>query len=166
MDHAASTNSWLIALEQSGLGQTMRESPMLYPAIETLHIIGFALLLGAIASFDLRVLGLARSVPAASVARITVPLAGFGLCLAVPMGISLFSTEATHIAVNPAFQIKLVCIAVGLGNLALFHLGPWRSIDDWGRPQGTAPLSARIGAGVSLLAWLGAVAGGRLIAYF
>ena len=166
MEHAASTHPWLVALEQSWLGQAMRESPMLYPAVEILHIIGFALLLGSIATFDLRVIGLIRAVPAAQIARIAVPLSGSGLVLAVTMGLALFSTEATHIAVNPAFQFKLACIAVALLNLAWFHFGPWRTLAAWGVADGAAPASARIGAAVSLLAWLGALTGGRLIAYF
>ncbi len=49
MEHAAAeAPGWLLALEQSGLGRTMRTSFWLYPTVETLHILGFALLVGSI----------------------------------------------------------------------------------------------------------------------
>jgi hypothetical protein len=166
VEHAAATHPWLVGLEQSGLGAAMRQSVFLYPGVETIHIIGFALLVGSIVAFDLRVLGFGRAVPLEPLARIAVPLAGAGLCIAVPAGFCLFATEATHVAVNPSFQVKLCLIALGLANLALFHLGPWRRLGEWGAAGGRAPLTARIGAAVSILAWGGAVTAGRLIAYF
>lgn len=165
MEHVASHHPWLVALEQSGLGAAMRQSLFLYPAVEVLHIFGFVLLVGSIVGFDLRLLGLTRPLPVAPFARHAVPLAMTGFCIAVPAGLLLFATEATSIAVNPAFQVKLACIAVGLANAALFHLGPWRSMAQWGAMSGAVPTTARIGAIVSLLAWIGAITGGRLIAY-
>ena len=47
------------ALEGSALGLAMRQWLYLYPAVETIHIIGIALLFGSIAVLDLRLLGLA-----------------------------------------------------------------------------------------------------------
>jgi hypothetical protein len=140
----------------------MRQSVFLYPAVETLHIIGLALLVGSIAVFDLRVLGAFRGAALPALARATLPVAIAGFALAVPMGVLLFTTEATHIAVNPAFQAKLACIAVGLANAALFRLVSWRRLIE----GAASTAAARIGAAVSLVAWLGAIAGGRLIAYF
>lgn len=164
MEHAPSDHPWLVALEQSALGAAMRQSELLYPGMEILHILGFVLLVGSIVGFDLRVLGVNRGLPALAFARHNVPLAMIGFFIAAPAGLLLFATEATSIAVNTAFRIKLVCIAVGLLNAALFHLGPWRAIDRWGHTV-TAPVAARVGAVISLLAWIGAIVGGRLIAY-
>jgi hypothetical protein len=169
MEHAAAgavaAYPWLVALEQSGVGAAMRRSALLYPLVETLHIIGFALLVGSIAAFDLRVLGLAGRASLVSIARITVPLATFGFFVAMPAGLLLFTTEATHIAANPAFQAKMACVAVGLANAALFRLRPWKRMEEWGGPAAGAPPAAKLGAAVSLLAWFGAICGGRLIAY-
>jgi hypothetical protein len=162
--HVASGHPWLIALEQSVLGETMRSSLLLYPAVEVLHILGFVLLVGSIVGLDLRLLGLSLGLPVAPFARHAVPLSMLGFLIAAPTGFALFSTEATHIAVNPAFQAKLVCISIGLLNAAVLHLGPWRAIDLWGVTSYVPPL-ARIGAALSLLVWCGAVIGGRLIAY-
>lgn len=164
MDYAPSTHPLLVALEQSAMGAAMRQSLVLYPAAEILHIIGLAILVGSIVGFDLRLLGLSRALPLAVFARHSVPLAMGGFFLAVPTGLLLFATEATSIAVNPAFQFKLVCILVGLANAALFHIGPWKTMAEWGR-EGGAPAIARASAVVSLCAWIGAIIGGRMIAY-
>lgn len=162
MEHAGSdAHPWLAALEQSGLGAAMRQSLLLYPAVEILHILGFVILVGSILSFDLRMLGLSARLPVEPLARHAVPLAMLGFLLAAPMGFLLFVTEATSIAANPAFQVKLVCIAVALLNAAAFHLGPWRRLVQ----RGQVTPAAKLGAAVSLLAWGGAIVGGRLIAY-
>lgn len=164
MEHPASHHPLLVSLEQSNLGAALRESIWLYPAVEILHIFGFILLVGSIAGFDLRLLGLHRFLPVPALARHAVPLAMIGFCVAAPAGFLLFATEATSSALNPAFQVKLFCVALGLANAILFHLGPWRSMALWGA-VGMVPPVARLGAATSLMAWTGAVIGGRLIAY-
>ena len=45
-------------IESTALGLAMRQSTWLYPAVETVHIIGLAILVGSIAVLDLRILGL------------------------------------------------------------------------------------------------------------
>ena len=47
----------------------MREHAWLYPAVETLHIVGFSVLVGAVAMFDLRVLGYGRQLAVKSISR-------------------------------------------------------------------------------------------------
>ena len=51
-------------LEGSGVGHWMREALWAYPAVETVHIIGLALLFGSIVIVDLRLIGLGRNVSA------------------------------------------------------------------------------------------------------
>ncbi len=151
-------------LEASGVGVAMRQSPMLYPLVETLHIIGFAILIGAIIAFDLRVLGLGRLLPIERVAQHLLPIALGGFALAAPMGVLLFSTEATSIGQNPAFLTKMSLLVLAGVNAALFHLVPWRRAAEWG--HGVAPPTAKLGAVLSIGLWIGVVCGGRLIAYF
>ena len=136
--------AWAAALEASGLARTMRESLALYPAVETLHIVGFALLFGAIATYDLRLI--ARREPPVIAQR----TAAAGLALAVPAGLMLFTTEATAYVHNPVFLAKLGLIALALANVAFFHF-----VRMPGRAAGAA----------SLALWLGVLICGRLIAY-
>ena len=158
------TGGWLAAVEDSGVGAAMRDSPWLYPAVEIIHLLGLATLVGCAAAFDLRLLGVSRHLPARATARHLLSLARVGFAVAAASGLLLFTADATAIAANPAFRWKLVLIAVAGLNALRFHLGPFRRADGWDfdRP---APAPARLAAGVSLAAWTGAVAAGRLIAY-
>jgi hypothetical protein len=164
MEHGGVGGGILHALEMSAVGEAMRQSLMLYPAVETLHIVGFSILVGSIIAFDLRVLGFGRGIPLEAAARHLLRVAWVGFLIAVPMGLLLFTTEATSIAENPSFRVKLALILLAGINMIAFHVGPWRTVAAW--PIGAAPSSARAGAALSIVLWLGVVAGGRLIAYF
>lgn len=151
-------------IERSPLAVVLREDPWLYPAVEVAHILGFVLLVGAAAMFDLRLLGLSRTIPVGALARHLLPWARTGLALAAPTGLLLFVTDATTLAANPALQIKLVLIVLAILNTVVFHHWIARSLPSWdvGHPT---PLGAKLAAVVSLVLWGGVVAGGRLIAY-
>jgi hypothetical protein len=76
--------TWLslaATVEGNALATWVRSSAWGYPAAETLHLVGLALLFGAAVAFDLRLLGLASLLPVDGVARFLLPLAriGFGL---------------------------------------------------------------------------------------
>jgi hypothetical protein len=155
--------SIFLALQESALGHVMRSSPMLYPAVEILHILGFVVLVGSILALDLRLLGLGRTIPIPPMAQLLLPLSRIGFLLAISMGFLLFSADAAHVVRNPAFQAKLLLIAAALVNIVVAHAGPWRQIAQW---RNAVPGSAKFTALASLLLWIGAVCAGRLIAYF
>jgi hypothetical protein len=50
----------LSALQEGSFASAMRDSIWLYPLIEIIHILGFAILVGAVVMFDLRVLGISN----------------------------------------------------------------------------------------------------------
>jgi hypothetical protein len=159
--HGAAGPAWAALIERSGLGEALRGSTWLYPAVECLHIVGFALLVGAIASFDLRTLRAAEPVAAADgLAGQVLPVARAGFALAVPMGLLLFATEATAYVGNPAFLAKLALVGLALANVAWFHARLAAA-----RRGGAGAASLRLGAGLSLALWVGALLAGRLIAY-
>jgi hypothetical protein len=157
------TPEWLVSLQESSLGEAMRQSLLLYPVVEVVHLIGIALLVGSIVSLDLRLMGLRRALPASLTARHLLPVTIAGFCLALMSGSLLFATEAASLYYNPAFRLKLALIALGGVNAALFHLGPWRRVAMWEHAR--PPLAARLGGGLSTALWLGVLACGRLIAY-
>jgi hypothetical protein len=142
----------------------MRDSLWLYPTVETVHLLGLATLVGSIAAFDLRLLGISRHLPARAAGHHLLACARAGFAVAAVSGALLFTSDATALAGNPAFRWKLALIPVAGLNALGFHLGPFRVSGDWdhGRPT---PLRAKIAAAVSLAVWTGVVAAGRLIAY-
>lgn len=165
MEHAGvSGPAWLSAVELSVIGQAMRQSSWLYPLVETAHIIGFVLLVGTITLFDLRLLGLGRSLPIDRLAGFVLPIPAFGFLLALVAGALLFATEATAYARNPLFLVKLGLITLGLLNVLFFHLGPYRMIGRW-HSTGSVPAAARVSGLLSLILWFAVIISGRLIAY-
>ena len=156
--------AWLAALEQTAIAPAVRESSWLYPAVEYAHILGFVLLVGAAVMFDLRLLGLSRSVPVSALAAHLLPWARLGLLLAAATGALMFASDATATAANPAFRLKLLLVGAGVLNAWAFHRGPFRSVCSWDSGV-RAPVSARLAAILSLAIWLAALAAGRLIAY-
>ncbi|MBV9964250.1 MAG: hypothetical protein JO008_01015, partial [Alphaproteobacteria bacterium] len=80
-------------------------------------------------------------------------------------GFILFAAEASHLAVNPVFRLKLVLICAGLTNLAIYELCAHRLIAHL--PAGAPmPPRARAAGFLSLAIWIAVAACGRAIAYF
>ena len=150
------------------LARFLRSGPWLYPLVNLAHVFGIALLVGAIAVLDLRLVGLWPDVPIAALARTTVPVAGAGLALALVTGPALFAVRATEYVENPFLWVKFGAVAVALANLGALHgSAAWRGNGggEASRPHRRRRRLALAGA-VSLAAWLAAVSAGRMIAYW
>lgn len=155
----AETAAWL---QGTALAQDLRASTWLYPFVNLAHVIGIALLFGAITVLDLRLIGVWRSAPIALLARPLVPVAAAGLAVALATGPLLFIVQAVDYAANPLLYVKMAAIAVGIVNIILLHRWPtWRSEE-----SEHAATWLRVSGIVSFVSWLGAVAAGRLIAYW
>jgi hypothetical protein len=154
-----------VALEQSGFGAAIRQSTWLFPVANVGHVLALALFAGALAVMDVRLLGgLAATSPAHVLMRArSVAIAAFVL-LAVT-GFMQFSADASHLIVNPVFQIKLALIGLGLLNLAIFEFGVKGSVTGLG-PGVAMPASAKTAGLMSLAIWIVVAACGRSIAYF
>ena len=155
--------SWLTWLQESALSTAMRQWVWLYPAVETWHIISFAILFGAVAMFDLRLLGFSRHLLVTDLARHVLPWTYIGFGSALLTGFFLFASDAEAIAANSVFHWKLIAIALAGINAAVFHVYYAKSIKRWNR--GITPLGVRAIAVFSLIFWVTAIVCGRLIAY-
>jgi hypothetical protein len=77
----------------------------------------------------------------------------------------LFSAEASHLAVNPVFQLKAALVGAGLVNVALYEFMARREVEKL-PPGAIMPARARIAGLLSLIIWVAVAACGRSIAYF
>lgn len=152
------------ALERSPLAAAMRGDMWLYPIVEIFHIAGFIVLVGAVVMFDLRVLGLSRSISVRALARHLLPWSAGALIVIVPTGLMMFSAHASEFVDNGAFVLKLTLISIALTNAAAFHAGVFRGAVNWDTHV-ACPGAARAHALASLCLWIGVVSCGRLIAY-
>ena len=144
-------------LEQTPVGSSVRESLWLFPAIETLHLVGMAVLVTMIGAFDLRLLGISmRGIRVSELTRRLFPWAWAAFVIQVITGGLLFSSEATKMVVNPAFQIKLILIGFGGIHAAVFRWITCRDMPEWDA-NSTTPVRAKVAGGISILLWLGVI---------
>ncbi|EKJ94927.1 transmembrane protein [Bradyrhizobium lupini HPC(L)] len=158
--------TWLLKLLQgSPIGETVRSAEYVYPVLEATHILGIALLVGPAFTFDLRLLGVGRRVVSVTTAaRYLLRVSHIGFAIAVTTGIALLSAQATVVAGTGAAPWKFGLLVLACLNVLVFHCGIYRRVDGWNDAR-TAPLPARLGAAVSLIAWTGVIFAGRLLAY-
>ncbi|MBL8385204.1 MAG: hypothetical protein JNM90_19120 [Burkholderiales bacterium] len=142
----------------------MREVSWAYPAVETLHIIAIAALVGTVLLVDLRVLGVSRLLPATALMRHALPLTWIAFAAAAATGVLLFLAHAADLIGNRVFVVKMCLIGAAGANAAAFHGGAWGRAHLWevGR---AAPAPARLFAGLSIALWVAVIACGRWIAY-
>ncbi|ONG55531.1 DUF2214 domain-containing protein [Pseudoroseomonas deserti] len=152
----------LALLEHSAPALLLRQSAIAYPLANAAHILSIALLIGAIATLDLRLLGFFRAAPLAVLAPPLVRIAGLGLAFALATGAFLFIVRPGAYLANPAFLAKLALVALGIGNAALQHRrAGWHAALDGARPT----VSVKLGAAASLAIWVAALLAGRWIGF-
>jgi hypothetical protein len=154
----------LVALEQSALGAAIRESVWAYPLANVGHIVALTLFAGAVAVMDLRLLGAFAATPPATIVRPARAAAMLAFLLMALTGLTLFAAEASHVAMNPVFQVKAVLIGLGILN-ALLVAGPALAKLGTLGPNTVLPARVRLAAVLSLAIWVSVAACGRLIAY-
>lgn len=151
----------MTAIEASALAQTLRRSVWLYPLANILHVLGLMGFFATVAAMDVKAIRGPRVADIRAFLTRIRPLAVVLLLVQVITGILLFLPEASHIAWNRAFQIKLATILLALLNILAFEAVLAR-MSQMARPR----LILRLTAGTSLALWLAVAALGRLIAYF
>ena len=146
------------ALERSAIGMAIRESLWLFPAIEAVHLLGLALLGGAVLMVDLRLLGLGLSSrPPAAVVADARPWLLLAIGVMFATGIPLFLSEAVKCFYNFSFWVKMIALPIALVlTFAVKH--PLARRDP---PRAVAAL---LGAG-SIAAWFTVAAAGRWIGF-
>lgn len=150
----------LESLEQVAAVTALRNSTYVYPLVNALHVVGVALLFGAIVPLDLRLAGWRRRAGQVDdLAKLLVPVAIAGLALAAATGLLLFAADARTYAASPLFQAKLALIALALLNALVLRRIDWRS-------ERAPNRQVAFAGAISLLLWLGAIVLGRLIGYF
>ena len=158
------SQTWLDWMHDSPLGAAMRGDMWLYPMVEVMHIVGFSVLVGAVVMFDLRVLGLSRTIQITALARHLLSWAIAALLLIVPAGLMMFSAHPHDFASNDIFILKLCLIATAGLNALLFHVGIYRSVGAWNTGV-AAPGVARVQALFSIGLRVSVIFCGRLLAY-
>ena len=130
--------------------------PWAWPALEVVHLVGIALLLGPLVLFELRVWGAGATLEARPLARLALTLSVSGFGIAFLSGFTLFLSSPGELLSNRAFLVKMAFLSLVGANALWFHVrGGVRRLDRL----------ARIQTALSLGLWLMVIICGRWIAY-
>lgn len=149
----------------SSLATSIREMGVLFPALESLHVIAISLVVGTIAVVDLRLLGVAAHCRSVNrLIRELLPFTWGAFVVAVITGSLMFAAMSIDYVKNTAFLCKLGVLALAGLNMAVFHLGEHRRIAQWDLAS-TPPIADRAAGLLSLILWTLAVVLGRWIGF-
>lgn len=152
-------------IEHTAPATAIRESAILFPLIESIHVIALTFVVGSIWIVDLRLLGIAsRNRPMTKLTNEILPWTWGSFVLAAVTGLLLFSSIATRYYENIPFRIKLVLLALAGLNMLLFHSTTYRSVANWDT-DAKPPTAARVAGGASIAFWVAIVAVGRWIGF-
>jgi hypothetical protein len=147
--------------EHSWIGEGIRESRWLFPAIESVHLLGLAVIGGSVLTVNLSLLGLGlgrRS--AAQVWHDTRPWFAGSLAMMLGSGFLLFMSEAVKLYYHRAFWVKMSALLLSLVFTATVQR-PTALAD----PDRVTLLRSRAVGLVSLLLWFLVGAAGRWIGF-
>lgn len=152
----------LQALHDAGFAAALRRADTLYPLMNAAHILSLGVIVGAIGTLDLRVLGAFKAFALDQLAPPLSRMAAAGVAATLVTGFFLFSVQPVAYAENTAFLIKLTLFALGVANAVLLHRrAAWRDA----LATGNTGASVKAQAALSLAIWIGAAIAGRWIAF-
>lgn len=148
--------------ENTAVGIAIRESLWLFPAIEAVHLLGLAVLGGAVLLLDMRLVGLGlRRQKVSALARDLHPWMVGGVVVMLVTGVLLFLSEALKCYENLPFRLKMVFLFAAL----VFTFTVRRRFTASDRAE-ESPVAGRLIALVSFSLWTGVGLMGRSIGFW
>src|SRR5271169_2095357 len=133
-------------IEASALGQTIRESTWLFPAIESGHLLALALLGGSVLVISLAVLGVDLKTSAAEIYQSARRYMDVAVIILLITGLLLGVSEPVKLYDRQAFWIKMISMVIAIG-LTYFAFNPMVR-------RGSTGLRLRSVTVLTMAAWL------------
>ena len=152
-------------IEQTELSQSIAAAAWVVPTVQTIHILGIAMVASSALMIDLRLIGVFWSNrPVEAVKARFLPLIWWPLLLLLFTGIIMITAEPARSLKNPAFQLKMLLLIAALAVTLVFQFLHRRNaaFGDVAGPRAAAVTLAI----VSILLWSSIIFAGRWIAYF
>ena len=148
-------------IQQTPLSAAIRSSAVVIAAIEGVHLVGLALLLGTILMVDMSLLGRGiRGISTSDIARALGRWTVAGLVVMLISGPLMFTSEAFRCYKTPAFWVKMVLLAVAL----VFHFSVHQRTALAEPP--VAQRRSRLVGAASLVLWISIALAAKAIAIF
>ena len=160
-----SLESVLQQVNDLSISSAIRENVNAFPILESLHVLGLAIVFGTILIVDLRLFGVAAHRPSAK--RLTaelLPYTWVAFVMVAITGLLMFMSYPVSYANNTQFLLKLVIIAVAGLNMVWFHSTTYRRIAEWDEDM-PPPTAARVSGAVSFILWVTVIFLGRWIGF-
>lgn len=152
-------------LEGTALASRIRDGLYLFPMLESIHVIGLALVFGTILIIDLRLLGKAsvgRRFKLMSADILKWTWAAFALTALT--GSLMFTTNAAVYYHNFYFRTKMVLLVLAGINMLGFELTAARTLQAWDNAP-SAPRAGKFVGAMSLALWIAIIFAGRFIGF-
>jgi len=152
-------------IDQTALSQSIQAAGWIVPTVQTIHILGIAMVASSALMLDLRLIGVFwANRPVAAVKARFLPLIWWPLLLLLATGIVMITAEPARSLKNPAFQLKMLLLIAALFVTLVFQFLHRRNaaFGDVAGPRAAAVTLAV----VSILLWSSIIFAGRWIAYF
>ncbi|HEY2015503.1 MAG TPA: DUF6644 family protein [Bryobacteraceae bacterium] len=147
--------------ENSWLGEAIRASLWLFPAIESFHLLALAVLGGTMLIVNLRLMGFVlERQPVAQLWRDVRPWMMGSLTVMLVSGVLLFTSEAIKLYYHEAFWVKMASLLMSI--VFTFTVLRRSALAD---PSPARPWRNRAVALVSLVLWSAVGMGGRWIGF-
>jgi hypothetical protein len=157
--------SFLQSLYDSPVGSGIRESSVLFPTIESIHVLMATTVVGTIVIVDLRLIGYASHRRGAQQLMLDLlPYTWTAFALAAITGSLLFTSNAVSYVADVPFVAKMVVLLLAGINMAIFHLSAYRRIIQWNDALPPPP-GVRFAGATSLILWIVVVFLGRWIGF-
>ena len=145
-------------------GAFARSSQWVWGSVESAHFIGLCLMIGMVGLFDLRLIGVAKSIPVAALHRL-IPLGILGYLINLVSGSLFLFAYPDQYLYNRAFQFKMAFMALAAVNILLFYSAAFREAKAIG-PGMDAPTRLKLIGGASFMLWIGVLTCGRLLTFY
>src|SRR5208337_3727059 len=102
-------------LELTPFSRQLQTREWVVPAVQTVHLLAIAAVMGAMLLFNLRLLGLrGTDVPLARVSRRFLPVVWTSVVVLLVSGAVMIAAEPARSLLNPAFQLKMALLLAAL----------------------------------------------------
>jgi hypothetical protein len=145
------------SIEASALGQTIRESTWLFPAIESTHLLALALLGGAVLIISLSVLGVGLKTSPAEIYKSARRYMDGAVITLLISGVLLGVSEPVKLYDRQAFWVKMISMVIAIA-LTYFAFNPMVR-------RGSTGFKIRSVTVLTMAAWLIVAIAGRWIGF-
>jgi hypothetical protein len=152
-------------LNDTNVAEAVRNSIWVFPAIEAVHVIAIALVVGSIMRLDLRLAGLVnRDRPITEISRQMLPWTWVSFVIATVFGVLLFISKPFTYLQILFFDVKMLLIVLAGLNMVLFQQIIAKGVAKWDRSP-MPPTAVRLAGSLSLAFWVSVLVCGRLIGF-